>query len=128
MASSQRNGAVLHCFIPQLLAIDVEHELWILRHSEPAAERQFALKLSGTPTGVTKRNKALLGSCVVAYVAEYLGIGGHRDAAIDIDGAGAVIVGTVYDETDLWLHGSAGEQAHGTLAALAVETECLLQL
>ncbi len=65
---------------------------------------------------------------MVADVAQHVRVAGHRDAAVDIDGAGAVIVGAVNDEADLGLHGAAGEQPNGALGALAVDAEGVQQL
>ena len=99
----------------------------ILRHREPAAECQFAFELARSPTGVAERDETLSGASMVTDVAQHLGIGCHRHAAIDIDGAGTMVVGTVHDEAGLRLHRPAGEQAHAALAALAVEPERIQQ-
>src|SRR3984957_15293907 len=123
MASSERDGAALHCLVPQLAAIEIEHERGFLRYGEPAADRQFAFRLPPPPTRVTEPDKTLPWTLVVTDVAQHVRIAGHRDAAIDIDGAGAVIVGAVHDEPDLRLHRPAGIQANSAIAALAVEAE-----
>src|SRR4029077_627519 len=43
-ATSKRDRAALHRLVPQLVAIDVEHELWILRYRKPPAICQLALE------------------------------------------------------------------------------------
>src|SRR5450755_1874653 len=85
-AASERNAAALRRLVPQPVAIDVEHKLWIFRYREPPTGRQLALELARTPAGVTERNETLPRTFVVADVAQHLGIGGHRDMTIDGDG------------------------------------------
>ena len=51
-----------HRLVPQLVAIDIEYQIRILRHREPAAECQFAFELARSPTGVAERDETLSGA------------------------------------------------------------------
>src|SRR5262249_60077685 len=95
-----------------LVAVLVEDELGVLRCREPEAVRELALELARPPAGVAECDQALARAAMVADVAQDLAARRHRDAAVDVDGVGAMGFGAVHHEADLWLHRTARAGAY----------------
>src|SRR5215472_8545246 len=101
-----------HGVVPDLVAVFVEDELGVLRRREPEAVGKLALELARRPAGVAECDEALARAAMVADVAQDLEARRHRDAAVDVDGVGAMVFGTMDHEADLGLHWTAAEDAH----------------
>src|SRR5262249_21396527 len=101
-----------HGIIPDLVAILVEHQLGVLRRREPEPVGELALELARRPAGVAECDQALARTAMVADVAQDLVARRHRDAAVDVDGAGAMVFGAVDHKADIGLYRTAGEDAH----------------
>src|SRR4029077_655791 len=101
-----------HGVIPDLIAILVEDELGVLRRREPEAVGKLALELARRPAGIAECDEALARAAMVADVAQDLEARRPRDAAVDVDGVGAMVFGAVDHKADLGLHRTAGEDAH----------------
>src|SRR5262249_13355230 len=93
-------GPALHGGVPDLVAVRVEHQLGVLRGREPEAVRELALELARPPAGVAECDQALARAAMVGNVAQDLAARRHRDAAVDVDGVGAMVFGAVHHEAD----------------------------
>src|SRR5262245_17874108 len=111
-ARSKVLGTALHGVIPELVAVVSEDEVCVLRCGEPETMGELTLELTRRPAGVAEGDEALAGAALVAHVAQDLAARGHGDAAVDVDGVGAMIIGAMEDKADVRLHRAAGEEAH----------------
>src|SRR5215813_10359472 len=102
----------LHGVVPDLVAVLVEHQLGVLRRREPEPVGELALELARRPAGVAECDQALARAAMVADVAQDLAARRHRDAAVDVDGVGAMVFGAVDHKADIGLYRTAGEDAH----------------
>jgi hypothetical protein len=105
----KRNGPVCHGFGPELVPVGIKDQLRVLRHREPAAKRQLAFELAGSPTRIAEGNETFDWSLVVADIAQDLDIGGNRHATVDVDGSRTMAVRAVHDEANLRFNRSACE-------------------
>src|SRR5262249_61712899 len=101
-----------HGIVPDLVAVLVEHQLGVLRRREPEPVGEFALELPRRPAGVAECDQALVRAAMVADIAQDLAARRHRDAAVDVDGVGAMIFSAVNHKADLGLYRTAGDDAH----------------
>src|SRR5262249_22303106 len=102
----------LHGIVPAFVAVLVEDALGVLRRREPERVGELALELARPPAGVAECDQALARAAMVGDVAQDLAARRHRDAAVDVDGVGAMVFGAVDHKADLGLHRTAGEDAH----------------
>src|SRR5262249_52770406 len=91
----------LHGIVPDLVPVLVEDELGVWWRREPEAVGKLALELARRPAGVAECDEAFARAAMVADVAQDLEARRHRDAAIDVDGVGAMVFGAVDHKADL---------------------------